>query len=281
VSIIDTVIQVAANQVGYKEGPNNQSKYGAWYGLDHQPWCAMFVSWVFAQAGLPNAIPGGKFAACGTGKRAFANVNRLYAAPQIGDLVFFSWNNSTITDHVGIVTGVVPGGVQTIEGNTNTGQGDGVWRRTRTSGIVGYGRPNWPATTQPAAPPPAGKLPVTGIWDAATSAQLQTLLKQAGATLIIDGEFGPNSARALQKVCGTGQDGKISGQPLSYRRANQPGWHPSVYDNTVTGGSTVIRALAKRIEAKGINTAGTSKDGVAGPGLCAGLQTWLNTGGRL
>ncbi len=42
-------------QIGTKEDPmgSNRTKYGAWYGMDGQPWCAMFVSYCFYTSDLP------------------------------------------------------------------------------------------------------------------------------------------------------------------------------------------------------------------------------------
>lgn len=37
-------LDVARQWLGYKEGPNNRSVFGAWYGMDYNPWCAMFTS---------------------------------------------------------------------------------------------------------------------------------------------------------------------------------------------------------------------------------------------
>jgi hypothetical protein len=58
---VDRVVAIARKEVGYREGANNSTKYGKWYGMDRVPWCNIFVSWVFAQAGQAKAI-GGKFA---------------------------------------------------------------------------------------------------------------------------------------------------------------------------------------------------------------------------
>ena len=46
--LADRIIARATSQIGYKEGPNNSNKYGRWYGMDNESWCAMFVSWVFS-----------------------------------------------------------------------------------------------------------------------------------------------------------------------------------------------------------------------------------------
>ena len=50
------IVGVALTQVGYKEGSNNYTKYGVWYGLSNSPWCGMFVSWCAKEAGIPNSI---------------------------------------------------------------------------------------------------------------------------------------------------------------------------------------------------------------------------------
>lgn len=59
-------LEIARSQIGYHEGYNNDTKYGKWYGLNHEPWCAMFVSWCSYQIGMDNiAFP--RFAGCTTG----------------------------------------------------------------------------------------------------------------------------------------------------------------------------------------------------------------------
>lgn len=38
--------------LGFREDNNNDiTPYGEWYGMNGQPWCAMFVSWCALQAG--------------------------------------------------------------------------------------------------------------------------------------------------------------------------------------------------------------------------------------
>ena len=55
------LLDIARGELGYKETPanSNRTKYGAWYGLDGQPWCVMFVEWVFAQASVKLPIETG------------------------------------------------------------------------------------------------------------------------------------------------------------------------------------------------------------------------------
>jgi hypothetical protein len=139
------VIQIALREVGYKEKPGNDTKFGLWYGLNNQPWCYIFISWVFFHAGLNIA----KCASCPVGHAWYKKKGRLFLKPQPGDIAFFSWNPENIPQHVGIVERVNPdGSFVTIEGNTSSGlkgsqdNGDGVYRRARkVSDTVGFGRP--------------------------------------------------------------------------------------------------------------------------------------------
>ena len=39
------ILGVALTQMDYMEGNNNDTKYGTWYGLPYNPWCAMFITW--------------------------------------------------------------------------------------------------------------------------------------------------------------------------------------------------------------------------------------------
>lgn len=142
----ERLVAVAVSQIGYVEGPNNNTKYGAWYGMNNQPWCAMFVSWCANQAGIPTSILP-KFAYVPYGIQFFRNQGRYYArgsyTPAAGDLIFYG-----DSDHVGIVERLMNNVVVTVEGNTSpTGaaaNGDGVYRRTwplTSTWIKGYGHP--------------------------------------------------------------------------------------------------------------------------------------------
>ncbi len=68
------VVDIAKSQIGYKEGPNNNTMYGKWFGLNNQPWCAIFVSWCFDQAGLVSKVAAQTkkgFASCDAGLKWF------------------------------------------------------------------------------------------------------------------------------------------------------------------------------------------------------------------
>lgn len=139
------VIQVAAAEIGTSESGNNNNKYGKEYGLNNQPWCCIFVWWVFKHAGVSDLFyGGGKTAYCPTLMNWFKNKGRFYKSdPKPGDVVFFDWNGNGSPDHVGIVESANKNSVTTIEGNAS----NRVKRLKRTSGILGYGRPSYKTTS--------------------------------------------------------------------------------------------------------------------------------------
>lgn len=226
-------IKVARAQVGYKESPpnSNKTKFGAWYGLDGQPWCDMFVSWCADQCGALGVV--GKFAYTPAHANFFKTRGQWLdreEKPQPGDIVFFS--NKTRICHVGIVTarnGTVS--VDTIEGNTSVTSNDNggaVMARTRTYGakgsnwyIAGFGRPQWSTPAPTPTPAPSGKesikevqrwvnsyaganIAVDGINGPQTRKgcimALQTALNSLGARLAVDGIFGARTRAAVRNV---------------------------------------------------------------------------------
>ena len=148
------VIDAAQNEVGYQETGNNDTKYGKWYGLNNQPWCAMFVSWCFAQADLSQLVAAQTkkgFASCDAGLKWFAKRNKLIPVGQAqpGDVVFFQFDEDAQPDHVGIVikNWKRKSILLTIEGNTSADKGsqsngDGVYIKKRAYSLaMGVARP--------------------------------------------------------------------------------------------------------------------------------------------
>lgn len=83
---------------------------------------------------------------------ALAEVEAITLNPEPGDLVFFG--EMPYPRHVGIVEKVTTDTITTIEGNTNGGQ---VARHTynyksKSSGILGFGRPQWEKAGEDPAP---------------------------------------------------------------------------------------------------------------------------------
>lgn len=148
---VEDVLRIASHEekIGYKEGKNNDTKYGVWYGLNNQPWCYIFISWVFHQAGSKL----GKCASCPQGMAWYKNNKRWYSVGLPGDIAFFQFRKDlSYPQHVGIVVSVnkSAGTVTTIEGNTSSGvtgsqsNGDGVYKRVRRlSDVMGFGRPDY------------------------------------------------------------------------------------------------------------------------------------------
>lgn len=138
------VLQIAIGEIGTRENPlcSNHTKYNAWYGMDHVPWAALFVSYCFYHAGLPLEITTDKgFAYHPHAKQWFKKHGWWHTTPQVGDIVFFDWGlgNDQLPDSVGIVEKVnSDGSIVAIRGNVN----DQVKRVThKGSTIMGYGRP--------------------------------------------------------------------------------------------------------------------------------------------
>ena len=161
----DNMLKIAESQLGYRETAENHTKYGKWYGMDGQPWCAMFVSWCARRAGVPQSvIP--NFASCTYGgMKWFREQGRWKNAdytPRSGDLVFFDWEEEDGSgrdgqaEHVAIVEYVTNDTIHTIEGNTDN---EMVERRERprNEDVLGFGVPNYGSISSA-----AGEISVSG-----------------------------------------------------------------------------------------------------------------------
>ena len=154
------VLNVARSQIGFIEGPMNENPYGIWYGVPNASYCAMGISWCFAQVGLSLLVaaqtPKG-FAYCPAGLQWFQRqglvVNKYQAQP--GDLVFFSWGTG-VAEHVEIVEAASADGLTTIGFNTtdkNTSaaaNGGGCYREHRPYlYVMAIVRPKYPVPLKP------------------------------------------------------------------------------------------------------------------------------------
>lgn len=138
----DNVIAVARKELGTKEYPDNsnKTKYGKWFGLDGNPWCMMFVQWVFNQAGGADLLPK-KTASCSDLMNAAKSkkcwITTGYAP---GDVVIYDFPNTGVsTDHCGIIASVGKDYIEAIEGNTsakNNSNGGEVMQRVRSTGLI-------------------------------------------------------------------------------------------------------------------------------------------------
>ena len=133
--VIQAVIDIATNEIGYLEkdnssnldsktagaGSGNYTKYwrDVYPSFQGQAWCAAFVSWVFMKAfGKDTAtklLKHWPYTYCPT----MANLFTLNANPKVGDIVIFYRNG--VFAHTGIVVSVNGDQFTTIEGNTSGG----------------------------------------------------------------------------------------------------------------------------------------------------------------
>lgn len=166
------VIDIARAEVGYREGFsnghwNNIEKYAAEVpGLEWangQPWCDVFVCWVFRKAGLTN-FP--VYAYTGYSTRDWQKMNRWSEYPAIGAQVMFGANGGNV--HTGIVYNYDDTYIYTIEGNTNVNgspEGDGVYLKKharRDAYVYGYGYPEYEEGITSADPAWANQAPSGG-----------------------------------------------------------------------------------------------------------------------
>lgn len=168
---MERVFRTAEAEIGYLEkksnlslddkvknaGQNNYTKY--WRDLkpsfQGQAWCNAFVNWCFEKTyGRDKAkallcTPGDWSYYTPTSAQYFKNKHQWFTVPQAGDIVFF--RNDQRICHVGIVTRFDGSRIETIEGNTSSGEevipnGGGVCRKFYLVGngrIAGYGRPDY------------------------------------------------------------------------------------------------------------------------------------------
>lgn len=236
------VLDVARRELGTVEKPpnSNRTKYGQAYGMDGNAWCAMFVWWVFRQARVLDLIP--KTAYTPTFAQWFKDRRQWGTAPRPGAIVFFDFPNDNVNriSHVAVVEAVnADGSIVTIEGNTSPGaagsqrDGGGVYRRTRRTGIVGYGYPTYPATSSPApTAPPAAARPelregATGDVVAALQAWLNRTFPRYSNIDLGPRRYGPQTVavvRQWQKNSGLTVDGRFG--PASWAEATRQGFRP-------------------------------------------------------
>ena len=138
------IVNTAQKQVGFVEGTNNDNPYGIWYEMNHEPYCAMFVSWVFAENNLSNLVAAQTtkgFAYCPAGLSWFQREGRIVDkySGQPGDIVFYSFAGNGQADHVEIIVNASKDGITTVGGNTSPdhaltasqANGNGVYLRHR------------------------------------------------------------------------------------------------------------------------------------------------------
>src|SRR5829696_2919076 len=208
---VQQVLDRARSQIGVVEHPSgsNRTPYGAWYGVQGQPWCAIFVSWCTFHEGLPLPATIAKgFAYTPAGAAWFQHRRRWTNRAAPGHIAFFNFPGDSVTriSHVGIVESIqADGSVVTIEGNTDERggrTGGKVMRKVRRVGIVGYGIPDYdgkPVSSKAGATAFPGRLLKLGSKGPDVKLAQGRLVHLKVARLDLDGVFGPKTAAAVRK----------------------------------------------------------------------------------
>lgn len=200
--------------LGTTEHPpgSNHNDITIWYNthvepIGDGPWCDMEISKAAAESGNADVV--GQHAYTPEHANWFASKGRWHsgaAGIQPGDVVFFDWNgsrNRDAIDHVGLVVHVDGSKIFTVEGN----KGDECQRVTRDDTyIAGYGRP---AYVKPVLKAPAGK-PVLkkGAAGGKIIVLQRCLNKIQKAKLVEDGSFGDLTKAAVKAFQGSHKDAK-------------------------------------------------------------------------
>lgn len=210
------VVGVARRELGTVESPagSNRQKYGAAYGMNGVAWCAEFVWWCFQQAGAGALIP--KTAYTPALADWFRGRGQWGTVPRVGAVVLYDFPNDGVNriSHTGIVEAVnADGSIVAIEGNTSSGtagsqrDGGGVYRRTRKTGIVGYGYPAYDGVTAVVQVPARGASAAAGtVLRRGSKGQAVTDLQAklnrsypAYSKLTVDGDFGPATEAVVRE----------------------------------------------------------------------------------
>lgn len=206
---VSELLNIAKAEIGTKESPaySNMQKYGAAYGMNGVPWCVLFLSWLFDRVNALPALCGGKVAyKCSQVEDYAISLKRwiIDGDYKVGDVVIFDFDNDKINDHIGIISEVVAKGTyKCIEGNTspdNKGSqsnGGMVCERTRyNSQIKGVYRPLYESENRNPY-----KVPTTEVRKGHTGNSVRWVqweLNESGAKLVVDGDFGPKTDKAVK-----------------------------------------------------------------------------------
>jgi hypothetical protein len=151
---VEKLLALCEADLGYQETGNNDTKFGKWYGLNNQPWCAMSASKMYFDAGAISSVANTKkgFASCDAWLKYLTKNNQIVPLGQAkaGDLVFFQFDEDAQAVHVGIVHkhNKTLKFVMVYEGNTSADKkgsqsnGDGFYLKKRSyATIMAVARP--------------------------------------------------------------------------------------------------------------------------------------------
>ena len=246
----DQVESVFRSKLGVKESPagSNRTEFGAWYGMQAVPWCAIYISWGFWTAfrarGETSPLEGIRtakgFAYCGDVIAWARRQGRFREEAKRGYIVVYDFpGNADRFDHVGWVSWVDPADpkhFRALEGNTassasgSQSNGGEVCEKDRRNdrGYV-HGFYDVPYTGAAPAAPAAAKVPAwpgrvisltspftRGSDVASVQGRLnyrRTSMGEAWVNqLAADGIYGPASSGAVREYQGRHQlevDGQV------------------------------------------------------------------------
>lgn len=155
----EKILTLARAELGNREFPpsSNTVKYNtAYYGRtvsgSNYAWCAVFIWWLFKQAGASNLYYGGQKTAYCPALMSYHTKQAVFKNYKPGDIVFFNFSGKANAAHVGICESWDGTYITTIDGNTGTGNeanGGAVMRRKRHKKyIVGAYRPKYEELTE-------------------------------------------------------------------------------------------------------------------------------------
>jgi peptidoglycan hydrolase-like protein with peptidoglycan-binding domain len=224
--------------VGFVEGPNNSNPWGPRQGIPNAAYCFSAQSMVNYDAGVrwwpESQCRELGFAYCPSGVNVgqardvvrFDHASRGDPADLIpGDLVFFSWNGTSVADHVEVVIQVyADGSFDTIGYNTGSPNGCHVVRRDRRyllcrlrmqSAFYDGAAPSAPPAPPAPTPSPTGPRILRQGMTGGDVHDWQAALNRFGYGLVVDGDFGPRTASAtrdFQARHGCTVDGVVGAQ---------------------------------------------------------------------
>lgn len=180
------VLRVAKKEIGYKETGVNNTKYGKAYGMNGAYWCAIFLWWVFKEAGASKSFYNGKKSAS---TKELANYyqskkqwNRI---PQVGSFLFAKRTGVTGIGHIALVESMTASTVTTIEGNSGNAV-KRVVRRKNDPNIVGYGHPPYTASSSGGTSSGGATAPAAGASDDSLKKALEALAKEKKYQGVVD-----------------------------------------------------------------------------------------------
>ena len=144
-------IATALVDIGYKESPagSNNTKYGAWIGLQNQPWCMSAVQYWAHKSDVELPVRTGSCTALM--QAAMSSGQWITTDYKNGDIVIFQWGNGQ--RHCGVIVRTYSDCIVTIEGNTAVGNdsngGEVMLRERPYTYVLGAVRPKFDTEVTP------------------------------------------------------------------------------------------------------------------------------------